>query len=218
VAFRLGAAVAVRLGGRAGWGDKIEILLDLLDAAPAGGQQAVTALRVLQQPLIDILGVHGELDEILGRGLALGDQLLILLQIASAPAAVPAAALGRTVARPGGLAARLALTLHGRPVFTRTRRAIGRRVLAALAGDRPLWPGHPAREAEGLQAVVGLLAAAGRLLDQDEVAAALARRRRRLAGPVFVDARLGLRRRAATIRADAAALGGPTGRYAYALG
>lgn len=196
VAFRLGAAVASRLGRHANWKDKLELVLDLLDAAPEAGQPASVSLRVLQQPLIDILGAHGDLDEILGSELLLGDQLMILTQIASAPAiaAVVAgdAALARSVPRLRGLSARLALVLHARPVFARARRAIGRRVLAALALDRPLWPGDPAREVEGLKALACLLSVSGRLVDQDAVASALAGRWRRLSGPGFVDARLAL--------------------------
>lgn len=196
VSFRLGVAVATRLAPLAHWKDKTEALLDLVDTAPNGGRAGAVAFRVLQQPLIDTLGAHGDLDEILGCGAPLGDQLLILLQIASAPAiaAVLAddAAIARRVPRLRGLAARLALTLHGRASFVRTRRAIGRRVLATVAGDVRLWPADPDREVEGLKALAVLLAVSGRLVDQDEVAAALARRWRRLAGPAFVDARLSL--------------------------
>ena len=196
VGFRLGVAVAARLGGCANWKDKLEAVLDLLDAAPAAGRPAAVALRVLQQPLIDILGAQGDLGEILGGELAAGDQLLILVQIASAPAiaAVVAedAVLGRSVPRLRGLAARLALTLHGRTSFVRTRRAIGRRVLAILAGETRLWPDDPAREVEGLRALSTLLAVSSSLIDQDDAAAAFASRWRRLSGPGFLDARLSL--------------------------
>jgi hypothetical protein len=196
VAFRLGVAVASRLGRHPNWKDKLEVILELLDAAPVEGQPASVSLRVLQQPLIDILGAHGDLDEILGAGLPLGDQLMLLVQIASAPAiaAVVAddAALGRTVPRLKGLAARLALVLHGRSMFVRARRAIARRVLEALASEARLWPDDPAREIEGLNALATLLKVSGRLVDQDAIAAALAGRWRRLSGPGFVDARLAL--------------------------
>ncbi|MDR3513918.1 MAG: hypothetical protein P4L73_19950 [Caulobacteraceae bacterium] len=196
VGFRLGVAVAARLGRHPNWKDKLEVLLDLIDAAPEEGQPAAVARRVLQQPLTDILLVHGELDEILGPGLALGDQLLILAQIASAPAiaavAADEAALGRAVPRLRGIAARLALTLHGRAAFARARRAVGRRVLSILAGEARLWPDDPVREVEGVKALARLLTLPSRLVGQDEVAAALAARWRRLTGPGFVEARLGL--------------------------
>lgn len=196
VAFRLGVAVASRLGRHANWKDKLEVILELLEAAPAEGQPAAVCLRVLQQPLIDILGAQGDLDEILGADLPLGDQLLLLVQISSAPAitAVVAddAALGRTVPRLRGLAARLALVLHGRSMFVRARRAIARRVLAVLASETRLWADDPAREIEGLNALTTLLKVSGRLADPDEIAAALAGRWRRLSGPGFVDARLAL--------------------------
>ena len=196
VGFRFGVAVAARLGRHANWKDKVELVLDLIEAAPDEGQPAAVSMRILQQPLIDILGGLGDLDEILGAGLALGDQLLLLTQIASAPAiaAVVAddAALGRQVPRLRGLAARLALMLHARSAFVRARRAIGRRVLAALNSEARLWPDDPVREVEGLQALAALLKVSGRLIDQDEVALALGRRWRRLSGPAFVETRLAL--------------------------
>jgi hypothetical protein len=194
VGYRLGVAVAAQLGRHSNWKDKLERLLELLDAAPTAGPSATVSLRVLQQPLADILGAQGELDEILGRDLALGEQLMVLTQIASASAIAAAVAddsdLGRAVPRLKGLSARLALALHGRPAFARTRRAVARRVLAVLASDARLWPDDPLREVEGLNTLADLLAACGRTLDQAEVAAALAVRWRRLSGPDFIDARL----------------------------
>jgi hypothetical protein len=193
-AFQFGVAVAARLARRAGWSDKVATLLDLLDAPPASDQPAGVVLRTLQQPLIDIFGVHGGLDDILGEGLASGDQLLLLLQIASAPEVAASlagdAALGRIIPRLRGLAARLALTLHSRPGLARTRGAIGRRVLVGLASETPLWPNDPTREIEGMKAFAALLALSGRLVDQEEAAEALARRWRRMASPAFLDGRL----------------------------
>jgi hypothetical protein len=197
VAFRLGAAVAAQLGRHPNWKEKLEVVLELLGAAPEDGKPAAVSRRVLQQPLIDILGAHGDLNEILGAGLSPGDQLMVLVQIISAPAITAASAdpaLARAVPRLQDLAARLALTLHARPAFARARRAIGRRVLAVLASDQPLWPTDPVREVEGLKALTTLLRLSGRLFDQDQVGAVLAARWRRL------------RRLAAAIEANAAAL------------
>ena len=63
-----------------------------------------------------------------------------------------------------------------------------RRVLATLASGEWLWPEDPAREAEGVQALAELLAVSGRLVDQRDVAAALAGRLRRLAAAIEADA------------------------------
>lgn len=189
VDFRLGAAVAASLGRHANWGRKLELVLDLLEAAPTTGHPASVSLRVLRQPLADILGAQGELDEIFGREPALGDQLLLLIQIASAPAIAAVAAqdarLGPTVPRLSGLAARLAVALHGHAAFARVRRAIVRRVLTVLASQAPLWPDDAAREVEGLKALAALLTLRGRQVDQTAVAAALAGRWRRLSSPAF---------------------------------
>ena len=194
-AFRFGAAVASRLGRHANWKDKLELVLDLIETAPEDGAPAALCRRVLQQPLTDILGGQGDLGEIFDAETALGERLLIMVQIASAPAV--AAVIGddpdlvRVVPRLRGLAGRLALTLHGRPYLARTRRAIARRVVAELAGAAPLWPDDPAREVEGLRALAALLTVSSRLVDQEEAAAALAGRWRRLSENGFVEARLG---------------------------
>lgn len=194
VAYRFGVAVASRLGRHANWRDKLELVLDLIDAAPDEGAPASVSRRVLQQPLADILGGVGDLGEIFGTEKPLGERLLIMLQIASAPAIAAVVGddpdLGRVVPRLKGLAARLALTLHARPYLSRARRAVARRVVAELAGEAPLWPNDPAREVEGLQALAALLTVSSRLVDQDEAAAALAGRWRRLSETGFVDARL----------------------------
>jgi hypothetical protein len=146
----------------------------------------------LQQPLVDFLGAHGESEAILGEGLALGDRLLKLLQIAEAPEVAEDASLPGRLPRLNGLAGRLALSLHRRPAFARIRAVLVRRVVMVLAGTAPLWPGDPAREAEGLALLGALLDVCGRLADRDEAHAALADRWRRLAEPARIEARLAL--------------------------
>ncbi len=195
IGYRLGAAVAGRLGRLSNWKDKLEAILDLLDAAPSDGAPASVSLRVLRQPLTDIMAGQGDLDEILGRHLTLGDQLMVLVQIASAPALAMVTAdttLGWTVPRLSGLGARLAVVLHGRAAFARTRRAIAGRVLSVLASEARLWPDDPVREVEGVKTLAALLTVSDRLVDRDAINAALTGRWRRLAGAPFVEARLAL--------------------------
>jgi hypothetical protein len=188
IAFRLGVAVAARLARQTNWRDKLEALLELFEAAPDEGAPAQVSMRVLQQPLTDILAGCGDLGEIFGVDHAPGERLMLLMQIASAPALAAAANLDGELAwrvpRLNGLAARLALVLHGRPTLARARRAIVRRVLTMMASSAWLWPADRAREAEGVQALAELLAVSGRLVDQQDVAAALAGRLRRLAAAI----------------------------------
>jgi hypothetical protein len=191
--YRLGAVVAERLARCEGWADKVQTVLDLLDAAQrADPGEAPAILRLLQQPLVDILSAHGESEALLGQGLALGDRLLKLLQIAEAPGVAEDASLPGRLPRLNGLAARLALSLRRRPVFARTRAILVRRVVTVLASTAPLWPGDPAREAEGLALLGALFNVCGRLADHDEVRAALDERWRRLAEPARIEARLAL--------------------------
>jgi hypothetical protein len=143
--------------------------------------------------LIDILGGIGDLDDVFGAAPP-GDHLLILLQIASSPLVADLvehdAALRRTLPRLHGLAARLAMLLHSDGIFVHARRALARRVLAALNAQAMLWPDDPARELDGLKAFKALLTVARPLLGSEEVTAALEARWRRLAAPAFLQARL----------------------------
>jgi hypothetical protein len=182
-AFKLGAAVAQRLAGCASDRDKLTVLLDLLEAAPRTGIPASISHSVLVQPIVDLVGGSGALVDILGGELELGDQLLVLVQVASAPAlAAVAGGAGSGAAPPlAGLAARLAVTLHGRAAYARARRAILRRVMQILSAETPLWPARPAREAQGLETLANLLRLSRRLVDQEQLASALGRRWRRLA-------------------------------------
>jgi hypothetical protein len=100
--------------------------------------------------------------------------------------------LASRLPRLNGLAAHLALGLHRRPAFARTRAVMVRRVATVLAGATPLWPGDPAREAEGLALLDALFAACGQLADGEAAHAALAERWRRLAEPARIEARLAL--------------------------
>jgi hypothetical protein len=192
--FQLGVAMAERLGRCDGWGEKTAVLLDLLDSAPGEGPAVQAMVKVLQQPLMDMLGAQGDLADIFGEDHEPGDRLLTLLQIAMAPqvAAIAAEhpALARMAKPLSWLPTRLALALHARPVLARTRWAMVRRVVEVLNVGAPLWPHDQAREIEGLRALAALLSRAGRLADPDDVAEALAGQWRRVARPEFVRARL----------------------------
>jgi hypothetical protein len=195
--FQLGVAVSAALAPKTIYGDKITALLDLLDSAPETGPQAELTMRVLQNPLMDLLTGQAELNEIVGEdGLALGDQLLILLQVSAArevaTRVVGDPALAKTLPRPQGLAARLAISLHRRPVLIRSRRVIARRAAAMLAGEAPLWPGDPARTVEGLKTLATLLPVCGELVDQGAAEEALCARWRTLVKTDFIETRLAL--------------------------
>jgi len=192
--FQLGMMVAERLARCEGWRDKAALLLDLLDAAPGDGAGAQVATRMLQQPLVDILGAHGDLADLFGGASDPGDGLLVLLQVALAPEVAAAKAASPALARLAtplrGLSARLALMLHARPGLARTRWAMVRRVVAALADEALLWPDDPDREIDGLRALAALLARAGRLANTEDLVEALATRWRRTIIPEIVEARL----------------------------
>jgi hypothetical protein len=194
VAFRLGVAVARELGRHANWKAKLEALLALFEAAPVRGEAARVSHRVLIQPLADMLGGQGDLDEILGFDLALGEQLMVLMQVASAPALAAVSAgeggLGRLAPRLKGLALSLALLLHGGASFAPVRRAIVARVLERVGAGERLWPDDAAREVDGAAALSMLLGLSGRLVDDGAIARAFAGRWRSLAEPGFLSERL----------------------------
>jgi hypothetical protein len=192
--FQSGVVIAGRLSRCNGWTEKTAALLDMLDAAPDDGPAAVATIRMLHQPLVDILGAQGDLTELFHDRPQLGDQLLTLLLIALAPEVAGAAKVSPSLARMAsplrGLAARLALALHARPELARARWAMVRRVIDTMADEQMLWPNAPEREIEGLRALGALLARAGRLVDPHDVNEALGARWRRCTRPELIQASL----------------------------
>src|ERR1700759_520682 len=74
-AYRLGCAVATSLAPARSWSEKVGLLLDLADNAPAEGPGRALALSVIAQPLEEIVGCEKGLDNVLGGSLDLGGRL-----------------------------------------------------------------------------------------------------------------------------------------------
>ena len=192
--YLLGGGVAAHLADAKGWRAKVERLVELAEAAPAVGPARALALRVLEQPLCEILGGRAGLNDLAGAPLDLGGGLALLLRLAAGreAAVVEAAdpALMRPVPALAGAAARLQALL-GMEAFEGARAAAIRRVLAELNGPRRLRPADPEAEIELLRALAGVLGAvAGPRLPMDDIKAAFVERSRRLVAPDFVEALL----------------------------
>ena len=193
-AYVLGAGVAAHLAAAHGWRAKVERIIELAEAAPQVGPARALALRVLEQPLCEILGGRAGLDELAGAPLDLGGGLALLVRLAAGREAAVVAAADPALMRPipplAGAAARLQALL-GMEAFEAARAAAIRRVLSELNGPRRLRPCDPEAEIELLRALAGVLgAAAGPRLPMDDVKAAFVERSRRLVAPDFVDALL----------------------------
>lgn len=194
-AYLLGAGVAAAIAPARTWGEKVEYLLDLADAAPKSGPARALALATVQQPLAEILETKPGVADVLGRGRDLGANLAAMTRLAAVDAVESLIRVERHVAAVmpelSPMAARLATWLSG-DTFQATRSAIGRRILRELTGHRRLRPGDAAGEIQVLRALgMTLTAAAGKLLPLEDVQAAFATRSRMLVTGDFVEAYLG---------------------------
>lgn len=193
--YLLGAGVAAAIAGAQSWGEKVTRLLDLADEWPERGRGRDLALNTLQQPLAEILESKPGIDEILGRGRDLGENLAALTRLAAFQSVdrliTVEKYVGKVMPELSPLAMRLAVWLESE-TFQDTRAAIGRRILRELMGQRRLRPGDAAGEIEVLRALgMCLTTAAGKLLPLEDVQAAFTARSRMLVTGDFVEAYLG---------------------------
>ena len=192
--YQLGGAVAGAIAGADRWSEKVNLLLDLADAAPRSQAGRALAMQVIEQPLGEILGSKAGLTELIGADLELGSSLAAMTRLAAAETVDALAEIEPVVARAmpplKSSAARLANWLDG-PHFECVRAAIAKRVLAELAGTRRLCPDDPAGEIAMLRALaMALTAASGRLMTLDEVQEVFIQRSSMLVRGDFVEAYL----------------------------
>ena len=191
-AYLLGGSVAAYLGKAATWREKVGLLLDLAEIAPEAGRPRAVAMQVLEQPLSEVLGSRGGLADLFGADLDLGGMLAALTRLAAGPEVAALASIDPTIEkqipRLDGHAARLAGWLE-REAFESVRASIGRRIVRELTGPRRLRPGDPEGEIAILRALaMALTAAAGKILNQDDLQAAFVERCKSLVAADFVEA------------------------------
>jgi hypothetical protein len=192
--YLLGAGVAGRIAEAKTWTEKVGLILDLADAAPAEGPARALAFQVLEQPLGEILGSRVGMADLLGADLDLGGNLAGLTRLAAADVVAGLAQADASIARLipplSGQAARLGAWLQG-PGFENVRIALTRRVIGELRAMRRLRPADPRGEIDILRALaMALTAAGGRLLPHEEVREAFIERSKTLVAADFVEAYL----------------------------
>jgi hypothetical protein len=194
-AYLLGAGVAASIAPARSWSEKISRLLDLADAAPLAGPPRALALQTLEQPLAEILASRTGLDHIIGTNLDLGGQLAAMTRLAACDTIEALMRMEPSVAKimpplPEA-ATRLARWLAGED-FRSVHTAITKRVVRDLNGPRRLRPGDAAGEIAVMRGLaMALTAAAGSLLQADDVQAAFSQRSRMLVTSDFVETYLG---------------------------
>jgi hypothetical protein len=194
-AYLLGAGVAASIAPAKSWSDKVARLLDLADAAPPAGPARALALSVIEQPLAEILGARVGLADLLGHDLDLGANLAAMTRLSAAGPVEMLMGIEPSVKRMmppfSPPAERLAQWLKGDD-FKTVREALGKRVLHELNGPRRLRPSDAVGEIEILRALaMALTAAAGRLLQLEDVQVAFIGRSKMLVTGDFVETYLG---------------------------
>jgi hypothetical protein len=194
-AYRLGCAVAAHIAPGGSWAEKVALLLDLADNAPAEGAGRALALSVIAQPLEEIVGCDKGLDNILGGGLDLGARLAAMTRLAAANVVDQLVKAEPSVAKVtpelSARAQRLAKWLPCE-AFEGVRGALGQRILRDLGGQRRLRPSDPVSEIDVIRGLaMALTAASGKLLPLDNVQAAVTARSKMLVARDFVEVYLG---------------------------
>jgi hypothetical protein len=195
-AYKLGGGVAAAIGHALTWRDKVGAILDLVDDAPASGPGRALAFKVAAQPLAEILASRGGLSDLVGGGeLDLGASLAALTRMAAGPEVAVLARIDPNVRKQlpelTGPARRLADWLN-REGFEEARSAVARRVLDELNSPKRLRPSSAEGEILILRALaMALTAAAGKVVDPEQVHQAFIERSRALVGADFVESYLG---------------------------
>ena len=192
--YLLGGGVAAFMSDGRSWGEKVGMLLDLADRAPEAGRPRGLALNVLEQPLSEIMSVRGGLADLFGADLDLGGSLAAMTRVAAEMEVKALTSFDPNLKQQlpplEGEAARLAVWLQ-RDAFESVRASLARRVLAELKGPRRLRPSDPEGEIDVLRALaMALMAAAPKLIPQQEVQDAIIERSKTLVGSDFVGAYL----------------------------
>lgn len=192
--YRLGAGVAAVTGKAGTWNAKIDLLLDLADAAPAKDPARAFALGVLEQPLREILRSRPARAELLGPGLDFGTSIFGLAALAHGPAVEavvqvqPAFAALRPAPSPA--AARLARRL-AEGGFPGARQDVSNQILQDFGSRRRLRVEDGVAEIEAFRALaVCLTAASGAFMPADDVRAAVVERSRLMVEQHLLDALL----------------------------
>lgn len=194
-AFLLGAGIAASIAPATNWSDKIARLLDLADAAPAEPRARAAALSAIEQPLAEIIGSRAGMADLLDTKDDLGSTLAAMTRLTGGVAVEALirieASVRACMPELSGTAQRLSDWLAGDD-FPSVRKAIAQRVLTELNGVRRLKPDSAEAEIEFLRALaMSLTAAAGRILQADDIQGAFTTRSKTLLNGDFIDSLLG---------------------------
>lgn len=194
-AFLLGAGVAASISAATNWSDKIARLLDLADAAPQEPRARAAALAAIEQPLAEIIGSRAGMADLLDTKDDLGGTLAAMTRLTGGLAVEALirieASVRNCMPELSGTARRLSDWLSGDD-FPSVRKAIAERVLTELNGVRRLKPTDAEAEIEFLRALaMSLTAAAGRILQAEDIQGAFTTRSKTLLNGDFIDSLLG---------------------------
>ena len=191
-AFLMGGSLCRATAAGQGPADRLGVLMDMADQAPAGGPGRALVLGQIEQLLSDVTAQPTGLAAILGPGLAPGAALAAIVRMC-APAEVDLVVridprMGQLIPTVSGPTGRLAQHIAA-GAFPTLARSLIRMVLRELAGNRRLQPGPALGEIAILRALAAAMAAAtGRLMSAEEVQEAFVERSKMLVTADFVGA------------------------------
>ncbi|WP_395944162.1 hypothetical protein [Brevundimonas sp.] len=191
-AFIMGGVVCQAIAGRQGARERLDALMDLIEAAPPEGPPRALVVVPVEQIAAEMLAVRSNLAEILGPSLDHGASLAAVVRMVAPREVEKLIAMDPRMALMTppveGAAARLGQHLSAGE-FPLLSAALARMVTRELASPRRLRPNDPVGEIDILRTLaMALTAAAGRLLTLEEVQNAFVDRSKSLVTPDFVAA------------------------------
>jgi hypothetical protein len=191
-AFVMGGAISGLLRDARTARERLDTLMDIIDAAPADGPPRALVVVVVEQIAAEMLAVRGNLADILGPSLDQGANLAAIVRMV-APREVETllardARMALMTPTVEGPALRLGQRLSAGE-FPLLAAALARMVLRELSSSRRLRPNDPEGEIDILRVLaMTLTAASSRLLSLDEVQNAFVDRSKALVTADFVAA------------------------------
>jgi len=190
--FAMGGVVAGALKDRRGARERLDALMDLIDAAPSEGPPRALVVVAVEQIAAEMLAVRRNLNEILGPALDQGANLAAIVRMVAPHEVDQLVAMNQQMAlmtpTVEGAAERLGqhLALGEFPLLAAS---LARMVVQELTSPRRLRTHDPVGEIDILRILaMALTATAGRLLTLEEVQAAFVERSKTLVTADFVAA------------------------------
>jgi hypothetical protein len=173
--YLLNGTIAARLSKKSSWNDKLAMLLEFLDEAPAEGAGRALLLSSIDSMIAETLNAASALRDLIQPGTCYGDTLLSLVELF----------LANEKSLEDVQAALRKLAVHfARNELEASRTALARRIVAEIKSSKRLDPDSLESEVRLLRKIANrIVLGVGKHLSHEDVIAAFTLRAKRLVAP-----------------------------------